>query len=1549
MKTNDNKSVKPQHLAAVALATAVTLPGMAILAEEADQKPVDQNVVEPAPIQDSLEVITTPYCEEKDKESDVGNITEEKDLEESFSQQFKEFDSENKEIESVNSTIIDDPKSDDKTTLEGIVEPNIYLIHDEQTNILTNQNQKKVEEPINEAKPLNNSVFQFGDGSEENPYQVSTAEQLDAVRNDLSAHYIQMADIDLIGINWAPIGNEKAWRLPIGLKTSYTPFIGTFNGQNFWIKNCEIKNIEDSVVTYGLFGVLENARIENVNIELNMVLNSINTDASVSIGGIAGLGIKNNNLIKKCNTYGKIQINDDDDQDLSVGGIVGRGHAKIEKSNNYADMDVSSFAVVNVGGLEGSPGGDGLSGGIIQECINYGNINVDYYGQSRRDNCIGGLVGKLFNNISYSENHGKVTVTGSAFHDSSVCVGGLCGYGEGEKFYECINSGEIEVERTIWELTTTLDYGSYETTYSLNLYVGGLIWKIELYNSEGILFENCKNTSKKIEVSLVSIFNSPIKQSDGNVSVGGIAGISFDQRDIVDSMKKNLHAIDTDLDILNKIEERIDAAINQNVFVNYINTIGYPLPNLSLNGHGYNHSIVNADEDTIDSALDLYEEDIQYITKKFIASSPEKLNEELSKIIIFNNNPQLISISSSDWIKSSKISGEATILLSVKALKGGETSFGLKLGDEIISEVNCKVIPKFTLSESKVSLDQDKKEVTLTAESEFISDELANEILDKLKWENNSSAKVDIKKEFKDGKFAITFTLYPSMEVYKDESSSLVIKNLNMKDITLEIFQKGHFEYKELYQILNSPGFKNSMIQYLTKDGNFTASLLVSEKDPKFGTALVKAYSDLYFRGLDGWKEIIASEASKDLATDILIGYIYNSSDIISQMSAEKEGFSLVKKLSEALKWYLAKEMNEHLEDAGILNQLNKEITSLQDSSEFSKALISGKIDDVLDILVKNGSNISAKKISDFFNRFYKSSEYVNKASEYLKKFGYAVDGIMVTKDTMNNFSKFNALANANKYYIEMLDYIEKNCELKAMVNASKEVKALIYREFSSLEYVLQDAIQKGTDIAINEALKFAGTKVPILNIIKTGFDLGKFAGNALFNVSSMQESYDKLRCYTYLNKALSSWTISKNTKFAESLISQNNVDADNAAYEYLYTLDILAEGRIGGEKTLQKYLDYIWMNKNEELIRLSKTIQEGIESQNKYWDLGKLMEKCVTVNISCPVDIQVFDKNGGYLFTIKDGKEMAEQLDGLRYNVEYDQLVDDYNKILTFNPETGYSLKLVGYSTGCVDYLVMYKDENGLSRYKTINNIPIEKGTEISIKHIDENAKLILSENDLKKMVYEPVLRESQKYQKVDSIDLKVKNRVMAPGESQPIYTVLNPSDSTISDVYWSTSNSDIIRISDDGILTAIKSGTATIWAYTVDGAKKRVIITVSNLNEIGDKTDDPINDKNPSEKPTPPINDPNKKPDTNDPGDTNKPDEKPSNNTPVIKPMVNKGNETKVIPVKAESTIEKVNGSSIKHSPETGIAIQKSSSIWMNILSLLGLGWIVHKKRNH
>lgn len=44
-----------------------------------------------------------------------------------------------------------------------------------------------------------------GDGTEENPYQVSTLDDLKAVADNLSAYYIQMADIDASGENAALI------------------------------------------------------------------------------------------------------------------------------------------------------------------------------------------------------------------------------------------------------------------------------------------------------------------------------------------------------------------------------------------------------------------------------------------------------------------------------------------------------------------------------------------------------------------------------------------------------------------------------------------------------------------------------------------------------------------------------------------------------------------------------------------------------------------------------------------------------------------------------------------------------------------------------------------------------------------------------------------------------------------------------------------------------------------------------------------------------------------------------------------------------------------------------------------------------------------------------------------------------------------------------------------------------------------------------------------------------------------------------------------------
>lgn len=85
-----------------------------------------------------------------------------------------------------------------------------------------------------------------GSGTEGDPFQIGTKEDLDKVRENLSAHYIQTADIIFSEEDFAPGGdfyNDGQGFMPIGYTIDdlenplYDPFLGKYDGQNHWIKN----------------------------------------------------------------------------------------------------------------------------------------------------------------------------------------------------------------------------------------------------------------------------------------------------------------------------------------------------------------------------------------------------------------------------------------------------------------------------------------------------------------------------------------------------------------------------------------------------------------------------------------------------------------------------------------------------------------------------------------------------------------------------------------------------------------------------------------------------------------------------------------------------------------------------------------------------------------------------------------------------------------------------------------------------------------------------------------------------------------------------------------------------------------------------------------------------------------------------------------------------------------------------------------------------------------------------------------------------------------
>ena len=70
--------------------------------------------------------------------------------------------------------------------------------------------------------------FAGGDGSADDPYQISSRKHLESINDALDAHYILTDDIDLAGVTYSDA---------VIAVTQSSSFIGSFNGNGFVIKN----------------------------------------------------------------------------------------------------------------------------------------------------------------------------------------------------------------------------------------------------------------------------------------------------------------------------------------------------------------------------------------------------------------------------------------------------------------------------------------------------------------------------------------------------------------------------------------------------------------------------------------------------------------------------------------------------------------------------------------------------------------------------------------------------------------------------------------------------------------------------------------------------------------------------------------------------------------------------------------------------------------------------------------------------------------------------------------------------------------------------------------------------------------------------------------------------------------------------------------------------------------------------------------------------------------------------------------------------------------
>jgi len=275
-------------------------------------------------------------------------------------------------------------------------------------------------------------------------YEICTVEDLLAFAGrvnggeDLNA--ILMEDLDLSQTAWTPMNGKPYTTREYVAQTGYE---GTFDGNGHTISG--IKLVSDRQVsmgslfsTLGAGGVIKNLTLSGLSIKFGVA-----GGYSTNVGGLAN---RVYGRISNCTVSGKITGDDafvlgGIAAYLETGGVVEDCVSDVYISVRVTEQGIINSGYTNVGGIVGD------SNGLINRCVNNGNIRVDgpVHGCN---NVIGGIVAYSFS-LSYGtllncKNTGSITVTGYGDAENDCVVGGVVGDALGIPVNSC-NTGDIYV------------------------------------------------------------------------------------------------------------------------------------------------------------------------------------------------------------------------------------------------------------------------------------------------------------------------------------------------------------------------------------------------------------------------------------------------------------------------------------------------------------------------------------------------------------------------------------------------------------------------------------------------------------------------------------------------------------------------------------------------------------------------------------------------------------------------------------------------------------------------------------------------------------------------------------------------------------------------------------------------------------------------------------------------------------------------------------------------------------------------------------------------
>lgn len=302
------------------------------------------------------------------------------------------------------------------------------------------------------------SSYSFGNGTQNNPYLISSGAELAYLQNQVSngqnysgVYFKLISDINLNNIAWTPIGNAQR------------SFSGNFDGQGFTISNTTITangSNYNQLYAYGIFGslsgsssnsaVIKNVVFDNIRVNISFPSNEVSNNMGYKIGIVAGAMYRYSvvqNVIAKNSTITNngtwLNVNANARPTLFVGGLV--GETAYSSSSSLTQVTDGKF--------------------VINNCFSDVDIDITINPNNNESACrllAGGILGRDSWSTTWPTNCLYTGTIGNG--NSNMLMGPIVG-GQTDRDFDLI--GGFNLITLIWELDPNLTMTCYYTNYTV--------------------------------------------------------------------------------------------------------------------------------------------------------------------------------------------------------------------------------------------------------------------------------------------------------------------------------------------------------------------------------------------------------------------------------------------------------------------------------------------------------------------------------------------------------------------------------------------------------------------------------------------------------------------------------------------------------------------------------------------------------------------------------------------------------------------------------------------------------------------------------------------------------------------------------------------------------------------------------------------------------------------------------------------------------------------------------------------------------------------------